>query len=88
MFLTFYNPLSALARYVTNRGTYPWRPKLRTPMGTIEVTLVDRHDLLTVNEIFCRWDYGSQARRVVVDIGANVGLATLFFLTRSTDAQV
>jgi FkbM family methyltransferase len=41
-----------------------------------------------VNEIFCRRDYGGRAHRTVVDIGANVGLASLFFLTRSPDARV
>jgi hypothetical protein len=57
------------------------------PLGRIEVTLADRHDLQTVNEVFCRRDYGSSAHRTVVDIGANVRLATLFFLTRSSHAH-
>jgi FkbM family methyltransferase len=85
---TFDRPAAASARYITNRGRYPWQPTLRTPLGPVSVTLADRHDLLTVNEVFCRRDYGSAARSTVVDIGANIGLATLFFLTRDPEARV
>lgn len=85
---TFGNPVAALARYLANSGSYPWSTTLRTPLGRVHVILEDRHDLLTLNEIFCRRDYGSRAHRTVVDIGANVGFATLFFLTRSPEARV
>lgn len=86
--LTFDDPLAALTRYLHNSGQYPWSPKLRTPLGPVRVRLFDRHDLLTANEIFCRQDYGASKHRTVVDIGANVGLATLFFLTRSPETRV
>ncbi|SRR6266849_708251 len=85
---TFDDPGAALVRYVTNRGTYPWHPTLKTPLGAVEVTLADRHDLLTLNEIFCRRDYGSAGHQTVVDIGANVGFASLFFLTRGSRTRV
>jgi FkbM family methyltransferase len=85
---TFDEPIPALARYLTNRGNYPWRVTLRTPLGRRAVTLADRHDLLTLNEVFCRCDYGCEPHRTVVDIGANVGFATLFFLTRNDEARV
>jgi FkbM family methyltransferase len=88
MWSTFEDPLAALARYLTNRGTYPWRAALQTPLGPQTVTLADRHDLLTINEIFCRRDYGSRTHRRVVDIGANVGFGVLFFLTRNAEAYV
>jgi FkbM family methyltransferase len=88
MWLTFDDPLAALARYLTNRGRYPWLTGLRTPLGRQTVTLADPHDLLTINEIFCRRDYGSGPHRTIVDIGANVGFASLFFLTRNPEAYV
>jgi FkbM family methyltransferase len=82
-------PLRALARYLTNRGDYPWQPGLRTPLGVVRPVLTSYHDLLTVNEVFCRHDYGDgEGVRTVVDVGANVGLAALFFLTRSPDVRV
>lgn len=88
--LTVYSqPAEAFRRYVTNTGEYPWSPVLKTPLGPVRPTLTSYHDLLTVHEIFCRQDYGrAQDASVVVDIGANVGLATLFFLTRRADAHV
>ena len=83
------DPKEALRRYLGNTGIYPWAPTLRTPMGTVRPVLTSYHDLLTVQEIFCRHDYGSARDvQVVVDVGANVGLAALFFLTRRPDVRV
>lgn len=78
----------ALRRYVTQAGSYPWDIDIAVPMGSVPVRLYSRHDLLTVNEIFCRQDYGRDAPRLVVDIGANIGLAALFWLTRRNDSKV
>lgn len=89
MFQVYEQPMRAIFRYATNSGAYPWQPGLRTPLGTVRPELTSYHDLLTVNEVFCRNDYGEgRHARTVVDIGANVGLAALFFLTRSTDVRV
>jgi FkbM family methyltransferase len=78
----------ALRRYVTQQGAYPWDIRVKTPAGAVPIRLYSRHDLLTVNEIFCRLDYGSEAPALVVDIGANIGLAALFWLTRRPDSRV
>ena len=89
MFSVYEQPVRALARYLSNSGHYPWQPGLRTPSGVVRPVLTSYHDLLTVNEVFCRQDYGDGAAvDTVVDIGANVGLATLFFLTRSDRVRV
>lgn len=89
MFRTYDHPVQALVRYVGNGGRYPWQPGLRTPSGTVRPVLHSYHDLLTVNEVFCRRDYGNgRGVRTVVDVGANVGLASLYFLTRSRDVRV
>lgn len=85
---TFPQPLEGLRRYVTTTGVYPWQPELRTPIGRVRVTLPTPHDVRTANEVFCRGDYGMGTPRVVVDIGANIGVATLFFLTRRVDSVV
>ena len=79
----------ALTRYLTNGGQYPWVTHVRTPLGSVRVELASRHDLLTLNEVFFRQDYGSLDRRasVVVDVGANIGIATLFFLTRHPNVR-
>ncbi len=78
MFTTYTQPGAALRRYLGNRGAYPWQPILRTPMGAVQPALSNYHDLLTVNEVFCRRDYGSgKGVEVLVDIGANIGLAAV-----------
>jgi len=89
MVRTYDQPAAALARYLWNGGRYPWQPGLRTPLGPVTPLLQSYHDLLTVNEVFCRRDYGdAKDCTTVVDIGANVGLAALFFLTRSARTRV
>ena len=52
-------------------------------------TLYSHHDLLTVNEIFCREDYAAdQGLRIVVDFGSNIGLSAFYFLTRNRNCRV
>jgi hypothetical protein len=70
-------------RYFLGRGSYPYDCQVRTPRGLVSVRLESSHDMLTVNEIFCREDYrvGSDLR-TVVDIGSNIGASALYFLTR------
>ncbi len=88
MFTTYQQPGAALRRYLGNTGAYQWQPVLRTPLGDVRPALSNYHDLLTVNEVFCRRDYGSgKGVEVVVDIGANIGLAALFFLTRNSSSR-
>lgn len=81
-------PLDAAARYLLARGSYPARMEVRTPAGTVRPTLWSYHDMLTLNEVFCREDYrvrGAPAN--VVDIGSNIGLSALYFLTRGTSVR-
>jgi FkbM family methyltransferase len=75
---------SILFRYLSARGAYPYECEIRTPCGRIHPTLYSHHDLLTANEIFCREDYfADEKTSVVVDIGSNIGLSALYFLTRA-----
>jgi FkbM family methyltransferase len=59
-----------------------------TPIGRFPITLYSTHDLLTVNEVFCRRDYGDGDGRVFVDVGANIGITALYFLTRDARNRV
>jgi FkbM family methyltransferase len=75
-------------RYLLAAGSYPHRVHLRTPAGVVSPTLYSYHDMLTVNEIFFREDYRSRAPlRVVVDIGANIGISALYFLSRNSESR-
>ncbi|MHB1469529.1 MAG: FkbM family methyltransferase [Solirubrobacteraceae bacterium] len=78
-----------LYRFLTARGAYPYSCRVRTPSGEVSVRLHSSHDLSTVNEIFCREDYAApHGLRVAVDVGANIGIASLYFLTRNTSSRV
>jgi FkbM family methyltransferase len=62
---------------------------VRTPAGVVAPTVYSHHDVITVSEVFCRGDYRLPAgARVVVDIGSNIGISALYFLTRSATLRV
>ncbi len=77
-------PLENAKRYLLGRGAYPYRARVRTPVGAASPELYSFHDMMTFNEVFLREDYRcSSAARVVVDIGSNIGISALYFLTRN-----
>jgi len=83
------DPADSLKRYFRGTGTYPHRPRLRTPLGDVAPMLHHPHDMWTVHEIFCRTDYPARRSvRTVVDIGSNIGISGLYFLTRSPESRV
>ncbi len=87
------DPLSVIQRYYMRRGAYPVRLKLRTPIGPLLLDLYSRDDLITVHEIFFREDYhlreqSAERMKVVIDFGANIGIASAYFLTRNSSVRV
>lgn len=75
-------------RYFLGGGTYPYACRVRTPSGTIAPTIYSHHDVFTVHEIFAREDYRAGANLgVVVDIGSNIGISLLYFLTRNRTSR-
>jgi FkbM family methyltransferase len=73
-----------VGRYVLQRGSYPARIPLRTPIGRVEPELLHPFDTFTVNEIFALEVYRlGRAPSVVVDLGSNIGISELYFLTRN-----
>lgn len=77
-----------ITRYIIGSGQYPYEIKVRTPLGLIMPRLFSHHDLLTVNEIFCRNDYlADENIRTVVDLGSNIGISALYFLTRNNESK-
>src|SRR6185503_1145252 len=76
-------------RYALALGSYPHTFSLRTPTGTANARAYSFHDVLTINEIFCRWDYRiDPSDRVVVDFGSNIGISALYFLTHAPESFV
>ena len=76
-------PLAAASRYFLGRGYYPCTARVRTPIGPQDITLFNSQDAITLHEIFCREDYRCPSPQIVVDVGANIGISALYFLTRS-----
>lgn len=93
-YLAFFNMLRRYERfpenfwrYISGKGIYPYQPAIQTPAGKVRPTLYSFHDMLTVNEVFCRNDYRSgKDIHVVVDIESNIGIGALYFLTRNSQA--
>jgi FkbM family methyltransferase len=87
-FRRYASPLSDLRRYVAGTGTYPYRCRIRTRGGLVCPTLYSHHDMLTVHEVFCRRVYPvDPASAVIVDVGANIGISALYFLTEAPHSR-
>ena len=63
---------------------------IKTPTGPLRVHLRNFESFRTCFSIFCRLDYetDSQSARAFLDVGANVGIASLYFLSRHSRNQV
>jgi FkbM family methyltransferase len=76
-------PVQMFRRYLTEAGDYPFTARVKTPSGLLSLQLFTPHDVLTVNEIFCREDYLADGDdEVVVDFGSNIGISAAYFLSR------
>lgn len=77
------NPLQYLIGLL--RGQTPETVLVRTPVGKVALTLRDTESLKTLFSIFCRQDYyvSQEKPYLFLDIGANIGLAGAYFLSRN-----
>jgi FkbM family methyltransferase len=72
-----------------SRDVYPRDLHLRTPLGRTKIRLHHVADLSTLNLIFAREDYyAPKPCEVVIDVGANIGLSALYFLSRNQQTHV
>jgi FkbM family methyltransferase len=77
-----------LKRYLLGGGDYPYACRVRTPVGIVAPITYTHHDIFTLQEVFGREDYrAAEGLRVAVDIGSNIGISALYFLTRNRDAR-
>jgi FkbM family methyltransferase len=78
----FENPLLFIACLL--RRSAPKRMRLRTPTGGVTLHLRNFESVKTAFSVFCREDYGIDGERALhfLDIGANVGISAVYFLTR------
>jgi FkbM family methyltransferase len=82
-------PVRAIVEEVFSVGQYPRSVELRTPTGRCDIQLYSPADLSTLNLIFCRQDYYTPKNlSVVVDIGSNIGISALYWLSRNNGSIV
>ncbi|MCR9255639.1 MAG: FkbM family methyltransferase [Alphaproteobacteria bacterium] len=85
----FDKPLEIWWRYVFGGGDYPTTYHVRTPIGRIPATVYSFDDVRTLVECFGKIDYPARAdARLIVDVGSNIGLSALFFLSRNDHVHV
>jgi FkbM family methyltransferase len=77
------NPVKFFVGLATHR--VPETLSVRTPTGTLRLTLRNFESLKTLFGIFCREDYATpnEPPFFFYDIGANIGFASLYFLSRN-----
>jgi FkbM family methyltransferase len=82
-------PVRMLVEDVLSMGSYPRTVTIKTPTGDADARLFSPADLSTLNLVFCRQDYYlPDDTKVVVDIGSNIGMSALFWLTRNRESFV
>jgi len=84
----FVNPAQFLRAMITRQA--PPSVLIRSPIGRRRICLRNFESLRTLFSIFCRLDYRTDgaSARTFVDIGANIGLASLYFLSRHPHSSV
>jgi FkbM family methyltransferase len=88
-FKVYDSPVKALTSEILSLGEYPCKKVIKTPIGKQTVNLYSISDFSTLNLVFCRQDYFvPQQFKTVVDIGSNIGLSSLYWLTRNSDSYV
>ena len=88
-FAVHHRPIRALVEEAFSLGQYPRTMAISTPRGVVNVQLFSAADLSTLNLIFCRQDYYTpENTRIVVDVGSNIGLSALYWLTRNDVSYV
>jgi len=84
----FRNPVEFLVAVI--RGAAPDSVVVRSPTGPLTISLRNFESLRTLFSIFCRLDYRTSRREMCtfLDVGANIGLASLYFLSRNPGNRV
>ena len=82
-------PLKSILNEIFSSGKYPKILFFNSPLGEAKVNLYSYNDFSTFNLIFCRQDYlYKNKQKIILDIGSNIGLSSIFWLTRSKDTVV
>jgi FkbM family methyltransferase len=88
VFYIFVDPLEFVVAVVKKQT--PEKIIIRTPIGVVGVSLRNFESLKALFSIFCRRDYRTDGneRYCFIDIGANIGISALYFLSRNHENTV
>ena len=88
-FFIHQNPFVAIFNEIFSTGDYPKLLYFNSPTGKANVKIHSHHDFSTFNLIFCREDYFyKQEHKIILDIGSNIGLSAIYWLTRNDQTIV
>ena len=77
-------PFTSIFNEIFSSGLYPAKIYFKTPIGVKSVKIYSPNDFSTFNLIFCRKDYAISTKdNVILDIGSNIGLSAIYWLTRN-----
>jgi FkbM family methyltransferase len=84
----FANPLKFFVAVI--RGEAPATVVVRSPTDRLTISLRNFESLRTLFSIFCRLDYRTDRHEAgtFLDVGANIGLASVYFLSRNAGNKV
>ncbi len=82
-------PIKSVYQEIFSSGKYPRQIKFKSPTGIYEVKVYFPSDFSTFNLIFCRQDYYTPNNfKTVVDIGSNIWLSAIYWLTRNRYCKI
>lgn len=82
-------PIKSILEELFSTGSYPKTIFFNSPIGSLSIELFSPNDLSTFNLVFCREDYLFEKKhRIILDIGSNIGISALYWLTRNQNTFV
>ena len=88
-FFVHKRPFKSIINEIFSLGVYPKSLQFNSNMGTNQVELYSSNDFSTFNLIFCRNDYLYKKKdTIILDIGSNIGLSAIYWLTRNDETIV
>ena len=83
------SPFKSILNEIFSLSKYPKILHFNSPLGSKKVNLYSSDDFSTFNLIFCRQDYlFMDHQKIILDIGSNIGLSAIFWLTRNENTIV
>lgn len=83
------SPFKSIFNEIFSWGNYPKILYFNSPLGETKVNLYSADDFSTFNLVFCRQDYlFNKGNKIILDIGSNIGLSAIYWLTRNKDTLI